>query len=182
MVGIAQLVRAPDCGSGCRGFESLYPPQTSRESRNSGSGSFFYPETQKAYNGVSPSGKARDFDSRSRWFESGHPSHFLTAYDPIAQSVEHLPFKQGVRGSSPRWVTNKKAPPNGGAFLLVSWLGDENPGSTAARRRLCRSATAALRRLLARRRPRWVTKKDDMFRHVVFFGFRSLWSLHPKGI
>ncbi len=26
MVGIAQLVRAPDCGSGCRGFESHYPP------------------------------------------------------------------------------------------------------------------------------------------------------------
>ena len=26
MVGVAQLVRAPDCGSGCRGFESLYPP------------------------------------------------------------------------------------------------------------------------------------------------------------
>ena len=27
------------------------------------------------YDGVSPSGKARDFDSRIRWFESGHPSH-----------------------------------------------------------------------------------------------------------
>ena len=26
MVGIAQLVRAPDCGSGGRGFESHYPP------------------------------------------------------------------------------------------------------------------------------------------------------------
>ena len=26
MVGIVQLVRAPDCGSGCRGFESHYPP------------------------------------------------------------------------------------------------------------------------------------------------------------
>ena len=26
VVGVAQLVRAPDCGSGCRGFESLYPP------------------------------------------------------------------------------------------------------------------------------------------------------------
>ena len=26
MVGIAQLVRAPDCGSGGQGFESLYPP------------------------------------------------------------------------------------------------------------------------------------------------------------
>ena len=26
VVGIAQLVRAPDCGSGGRGFESHYPP------------------------------------------------------------------------------------------------------------------------------------------------------------
>jgi hypothetical protein len=26
MVGVAQLVRAPDCGSGCRGFESPLPP------------------------------------------------------------------------------------------------------------------------------------------------------------
>ena len=40
MVGIAQLVSAPDCGSGGRGFESLYPP----------------------YNGLSPSGKAQGFD------------------------------------------------------------------------------------------------------------------------
>ncbi len=30
MVGVAQLVRAPDCGSGGRGFESLHPPQFSR--------------------------------------------------------------------------------------------------------------------------------------------------------
>ena len=27
MVGIAQLARAPDCGSGGQGFNSLYPPQ-----------------------------------------------------------------------------------------------------------------------------------------------------------
>ena len=27
MVGVAQLVRAPDCGSGGRRFESDYPPQ-----------------------------------------------------------------------------------------------------------------------------------------------------------
>ena len=26
MVGVAQLVRAPDCGSGGRGFESHHPP------------------------------------------------------------------------------------------------------------------------------------------------------------
>ena len=30
MVGIAQLVSAPDCGSGGQGFESLYPPLRKR--------------------------------------------------------------------------------------------------------------------------------------------------------
>ena len=29
MVGVAQLVSAPDCGSGGRGFESLHPPHFS---------------------------------------------------------------------------------------------------------------------------------------------------------
>ena len=27
MVAVAQLVRVPDCGSGCRGFKSRQPPQ-----------------------------------------------------------------------------------------------------------------------------------------------------------
>ncbi len=59
MVGIAQLVRAPDCGSGGQEFDSLYSPH------------FFF--------GVSPSGKARDFDFRTRRFKSCHPSQlFLT--------------------------------------------------------------------------------------------------------
>ena len=53
MVGIAQLVRAPDCGSGGREFDSHYPP------------------------------------------------HF----DPLAQSVEHLTFNQGVPRSSRGWIT-----------------------------------------------------------------------------
>ena len=44
MVGIAQLVSAPDCGSGGQGFESLYPPCL-------------------IIIGLSPSGKAQDFDS-----------------------------------------------------------------------------------------------------------------------
>ena len=35
--------------------------------------------------------------------------HDTTQYDPVAQSAEHLPFKQGVRGSNPRWVTRTKA-------------------------------------------------------------------------
>ena len=57
MVGIAQLVRAPDCGSGGQEFDSLYSPH------------FFF--------GVSPSGKARDFDFRTRRFKSCHPSQML---------------------------------------------------------------------------------------------------------
>ena len=30
-------------------------------------------------------------------------------YEPLAQSVEHLTFNQGVRGSNPRWLTKKYA-------------------------------------------------------------------------
>ena len=40
--------------------------------------------------------------------------------EPLAQSVEHLTFNQGVRGSNPRWLT-KKAPCNiclHGAFVV----------------------------------------------------------------
>ena len=63
MVGIAQLVRAPDCGSGGREFDSHYPP------------------------------------------------HF----DPLAQSVEHLTFNQGVPRSSRGWIT---------IFLYIQKSGD----------------------------------------------------------
>ena len=34
MVGVAQLVRAPDCGSGGRGFETRHPPHNLRVFRN----------------------------------------------------------------------------------------------------------------------------------------------------
>ena len=30
---------------------------------------------------------------------------FFALYEPLAQSVEHLTFNQGVRGSIPRWYT-----------------------------------------------------------------------------
>ena len=36
-----------------------------------------------------------------------HPVIYY-AYAPLAQSVEHLPFKQGVRGSNPRRGTKKE--------------------------------------------------------------------------
>ena len=51
--------------------------------------------------GVSPSGKARDFDSRTRRFKSCHPSH----YGPLAQSAEHVTFNHGVPGSNLGWIT-----------------------------------------------------------------------------
>ena len=49
-------------------------------------------------------GKAPDFDSGIRWFESSQPSHL---FGPLAQSVEHLTFNQGVPRSSRGWVTVK---------------------------------------------------------------------------
>ena len=59
MVGMAQLVSAPDCGSGGRGFESLYPPVCS-----------IIVIEQMFFVGLSPSGKAQGFDPCIRWFES----------------------------------------------------------------------------------------------------------------
>ena len=53
--------------------------------------------------GMSPSGKAPDFDSGIRRFKSCHPSH----NDPLAQLAEQLPFKQWVRSSNLRRVTKK---------------------------------------------------------------------------
>ncbi len=63
--------------------------------------------------GVSPSGKATDFDSVIRWFESIYPCH-----DPLAQSVEHLTFNQGVPRSSRGWITTDKLPRFGEVFCF----------------------------------------------------------------
>ncbi len=52
--------------------------------------------------GVSPSGKARDFDSRIRRFKSCHPSQ---NFGPLAQSAEHVTFNHGVPGSNLGWIT-----------------------------------------------------------------------------
>ena len=91
MVGIAQLVSASGCGPEGHGFDSHYSPH----------------KIYLVHIGVSPSGKASDFDSDIRRFESCHPSQIFwkTLYDPLAQPVEHLTFNQGVRSSILRWVT-----------------------------------------------------------------------------
>ena len=67
---------------------------------------------------MSPSGKAPDFDSGIRRFESCHPSHvgarraLLRFYfflpDPLAQLAEQLPFKQWVWSSNLQRVTKKQ--------------------------------------------------------------------------
>ena len=44
----------------------------------------------------------------SLWTCAGANISKKNIYDPVAQSVEQLPFKPWVRGSSPRWVTKKK--------------------------------------------------------------------------
>ena len=92
MVGIAQLVSAPDCGSGGHGFESHYPPCCGSNINV----------------GLSPSGKAQGFDPCIRWFDSGSGHVFFKNINgALAQSVEHLTFNQVVRGSNPRCFTKK---------------------------------------------------------------------------
>ena len=65
MVDVAQLVKAPDCGSGDREFESHHSPHRHKQQ--------LYARKHPTFNwtykclvnniGVSPSGKAQDFDS-----------------------------------------------------------------------------------------------------------------------
>ncbi len=83
---------------------------------------------------MSPSGKAKDFDSFIRGFESRHPSQKIAGasrcysvcfHAPVAQSAEHLPFKQGVRGSNPRWST--KTPERGCVREFCFLLSDISP-------------------------------------------------------
>ena len=62
MVGIVQLVRASVCGTECRGFESHYPPHFNFNIQ-----------------GYSQVGKAPDFDSGMRRFESCYPARAISS-------------------------------------------------------------------------------------------------------
>ena len=62
---------------------------------------WYNPQCARSNIGMSPSGKAPDFDSGISSVQI-RPSQ---PYDPLAQQAEQLPFKQWVRGSNPRRVT-----------------------------------------------------------------------------
>ena len=65
-------------------------------------------------------------------FELGEARKSKIKYAPVAQEVEHLPFKQGVRGSSPRWSTNEAVtPPGVAASFFFRWLEPRTPKRAA---------------------------------------------------
>lgn len=99
---------------------------------------------------MSPSGKAPDFDSGIRRFESCHPSHvgarraLLRFYfflpDPLAQLAEQLPFKQWVWSSNLQRVTKKQ--PRGCFFCVPD--GDSKTCNATVRWTVTRATDAGL--------------------------------------
>src|SRR5215831_1721938 len=86
MVGVAQLVRVPDCDSGCRGFESHRPPHSAGRGRTSPESSS---RAERKDAGVAL--RATELFERNR--------------GPLAQLVEQQTLNLLVLGSSPRRPT-----------------------------------------------------------------------------
>ena len=91
MVGMAQLASAPDCGSGGRGFESLYPPFFFLDCRLCKSRFLLGYRQAVRHRTLTPA------------FAGSNPAS--PVYGALAQSVEHLTFNQVVGGSIPPWLT-----------------------------------------------------------------------------
>ena len=96
--------KAPDFDSGIRRFESCHPSHVRRRLLHSASAVFVsaakapYPQPPSSFSPRDP----------LCWARAGAPREAKN--DPLAQSVEQLPFKQWVRGSNPRRVTTKISP------------------------------------------------------------------------
>ena len=111
MVGMVQLVSAPDCGSGYRGFESHYPPF-----------SFIFilacSVRHKSLMGYRQAVRHRTLTPAFAGSNPASPVYLGSRerkYGRVAQVVEHLTFNQVVRGSNPRTLTGFKIT---GEFIL----------------------------------------------------------------
>ena len=102
--GISAVGSARDLGSRGREFE---PPISDHRVHPAILFTSFRPAPQRdicGYIGASPSGKARDFDSLIRWFESSRPSH-RGVVDPGIVSF-HARRRSG-KSAATRWISSE---------------------------------------------------------------------------
>ena len=121
-IGMSPSGKAPDFDSGIRRFKSCHPSQLNLCSRLSAVNRSIAPLMQFEQLEIHAVFLRVQTFTRANISDSLHNIRLCDIVDPLAQSVEQLPFKQWVRGSSPRRVTkNRHLSPEGCRFLLIHY-------------------------------------------------------------